>query len=64
MRTELEGRPHHTPVLRKAGAGLVLVVAAVIVIKLVIGLVTAVFFTVVIAAVVVAILWALKTLIW
>ena len=64
MRTELEGRPHHTPVLRRAAAGAVLVIAAVIAIKLVIGLVTAVLWTVVVAAVVIAVLWALKTLIW
>lgn len=64
MRTELEGRPAHTPVLRKAAAGVVLIVAVVIAIKLVIGLVTAVLWTVVAAAVVIAVLWALKTLVW
>jgi hypothetical protein len=64
MRTEIEGRPHHTPVLRKAAAGVVLILAVVIAIKLVVGLVTAVFWTVVAAAVVVAVLWALKTLVW
>jgi hypothetical protein len=64
MRTELEGRRAHTPVLRKAAAGAVLVVAVVIAIKLVVGLVTAVLWTVVAAAVVIAVLWALKTLVW
>ena len=64
MRNEIEGRPAHTPVLRKAAAGVVLIVAAVIAIKLVLGLVTAVLWTVVAAAVIVAILWAIKTLAW
>jgi hypothetical protein len=64
MSTELEGRTRHTPVLRKAGAGLVLIVAAAIVLKLVIGFVIAIFWTVVVIAVVAAVLWALKTLVW
>lgn len=64
MKTELEGRPAHTPVVRKAVAGIVLVVAAALAIKIAIGLVTAVFWTVLIVAVVLAVLWALKTLVW
>jgi hypothetical protein len=64
MKTELEGRPHHTPIVRKAAAGLVLVVAAALAIKIVIGLVAAVFWTVLIVAVVIAVLWAVKTLVW
>jgi hypothetical protein len=51
-------------VLRKAAAGIVLIVATVIALKLVIGFVTAILWTVVTVAVVVAILWALKTLVW
>ncbi len=64
MRTELEGRPHHVPILRKAAAGVVLIVAAVIALKLVIGFVTAILWVVVAVAVVVAVLWAVKTLVW
>jgi hypothetical protein len=64
MQTEVEARPHHTPVLRKAFAGLVLVIAAALVLKLVVGFVIAIFWTVVVVALVVAILWALKTLVW
>ena len=64
MRTEVEARPHHTPILRRAIAGVVLVVVAALAIKLVIGFVMAIFWTIVAVAAVVAVLWALKTLIW
>ena len=64
MRTELEARPSHTPVLRRALAGVVLIVVAALVVKLVIGFVMAIFWTIVIVAAVLAVLWALKTLIW
>lgn len=64
MSTNLEKRPRHTPVLRKAGAGLVLVIAAAIILKLAIGFVIAIFWTVVVVALVVAVLWALKTIVW
>lgn len=64
MSTELEGRPHHVPVARKAAAGIVLIIAAAIALKLVIGFVTAILWTVVAVAVVVAILWAVKTIVW
>jgi hypothetical protein len=64
QRTELEQTQHHTPILRKALAGVVLVVAVALVIKLALGFVMAIFWTIVAVAVVIAILWALKTLIW
>jgi hypothetical protein len=65
MQTEVEAaRPRHTPVLRKAVAGVVLIVAVALVLKLVIGFVIAIFWTVAIIALVVAILWAIKTLVW
>jgi hypothetical protein len=65
MRTEeVEARPHRTPILRKAVAGLVLVVVAALAIKLVIGFVMAIFWTIVVIAAVLAVLWALKTLVW
>jgi len=50
--------------MRKALAGLVLIVAGALAIQLVVGLVKAVLFTVVVIAVAIAILWALKTLVW
>jgi hypothetical protein len=64
MQTEVEARPHHTPVLRKAFAGVVLVIVAALALKLVIGFVVAIFWTVAVIAVVLAVLWALKTLVW
>lgn len=64
MRAELEGRRSRPPVLRRVFAGLVLIAAAALIIHLAVGLVVAVFWTVVVVAAVVAVLWALKTLIW
>jgi hypothetical protein len=64
MRTEVEARPHHTPVLRKALAGVVVILVAALAIKIAIGFVMAIFWTIVAVAAVVAVLWALKTLIW
>jgi len=65
METDVEAHRGHKPsVLRKAGAGLVMVVVAALVLKLVIGFVIAIFWTVAIVAAVLAILWALKTLVW
>jgi hypothetical protein len=45
-------------------AGLVLIIAAVLAVKLAIGLVAAAFWTIVTVAVVVAVLWAIKQLVW
>ena len=64
MQTQIEHRPARPPVLRRAFAGLVLIVAAALAFKLALGFVMAIFWTVVTVAVVVAILWAIKTLIW
>ena len=64
MNNEIEATRTRTPVGRKVMAGAVLVIAAVVIVKIAIGLVTAVFWTVVVVAVVAAVLWALKTLIW
>jgi hypothetical protein len=64
MRSQLETPPARTPVLRKAAAGLVLIAAVALVIHLVIGLVMAIFWVAVALAAVVAVLWALKTLVW
>lgn len=64
MDTQVEAHKGRTPVVRKAFAGLVLIVAAALAIKIVIGFVMAIFWTVVVVAVVLAILWAVKTLVW
>lgn len=64
MQTQLEAHRSRPPILRRAFAGLVLIVAAALAVKILIGFVTAIFWTIVTVAVVVAILWALKTLIW
>ena len=64
MQTELEPQRERTPIVRKAVAGLILIAAAALAIQLVVGLVKAVLFTVVIIAVAIAVLWALKTLVW
>jgi len=64
MRSELEVPRSRTPVLRRVFAGVVLIVAAAIALKIVVGLVVAAFWTIVAVAVVIAILWALKTIFW
>ncbi|HLH66935.1 MAG TPA: hypothetical protein VKV27_14655 [Solirubrobacteraceae bacterium] len=62
MRAEIEPHRSRPPILRRIGAGLVLIAAAALVIHLAIGLVMAVFWVVVVLAAIVAVLWALNTL--
>jgi UPF0716 family protein affecting phage T7 exclusion len=65
MQSQVEAHRSRTPaVVRKAAAGLVLIVAAVLAIKLIIGFVTWLFGTIVVIAVIAAVLWAVKTLVW
>ncbi len=68
MHSEVEAKSVHHPAvrnaLRKVFAGVVLVVAVALAIKIVLGLIMTVFFVVAAVAIVVGILWALKTLIW
>jgi hypothetical protein len=64
MDSQIEPSRSRTPVVRKAAAGVVLVVVAALAIKIVIGFVTAIFWTVVVIAAVLAVLWAVKTLVW
>jgi hypothetical protein len=64
MESQVEHRRSHTPIVRKAFAGLVLVVVAALAVKIVIGFVMAIFWTVVVIAAVLAVLWALKTIVW
>jgi hypothetical protein len=58
--------PHRArpPILRKAAAGLVLFIAAALLISLVVAFVKAIFVTVLVVVGVVAVLWALKTIFW
>jgi hypothetical protein len=64
MHSDIEATRSRPPIVRKAVAGLVLVVAAAVLIKVIIGIVTAVFWTIVVVAAVLAVLWALKTIVW
>jgi hypothetical protein len=65
MRSDLEAtQPSRPPVLRRAFAGLVLIVVAALAVKVVIGLVMSVFWIVIGLAAVIAVLWALKTIAW
>ncbi|HYB27432.1 MAG TPA: hypothetical protein VEF89_12505 [Solirubrobacteraceae bacterium] len=65
MQSEVETHRSRTPaVARKAAAGLVLLVVAALALKIIIGFVTAIFWTVVVIAAVLAVLWAVKTLVW
>ena len=60
----MEAHPSHTPVLRKALAGVVVMLVAALAVKIAIGFVMAIFWTIVAVAAVLAVIWALKTLIW
>jgi hypothetical protein len=62
MRTDVEAAQARPPVLRRAFAGLVLIIAAALAVKIVIGFVMAIFWTVVAVAAVIAVIWALKTI--
>jgi hypothetical protein len=64
MSTEIEGHRARPPIVRKAAAGVILILAAALAIKLVIGFVMAIFWVVVVVAIAGAVLWALKTLVW
>ena len=62
MDSQIEASRSKPPVLRRAVAGVVLVVAAALIIKFAIGFVMAIFWTVVVIAAIIAVLWALKTI--
>jgi hypothetical protein len=62
MDYQVEPTRSKPPVLKRAAAGLVLIVAAALAIHFIIGLIMTVFWIVAIAAVVVAVIWALKTI--
>jgi hypothetical protein len=62
MSTDLEASKAKPPILKRALAGVVLVVIAAIAVKIIIGLVMSVFWIVIGVAVVLAVLWAINTL--
>jgi hypothetical protein len=62
MRTELEAKPHRTPIVKRAAAGLVLIAGVALAIHFIIGLIMTIFWVVVAVAAVVAVLWAIKTI--
>jgi protein-S-isoprenylcysteine O-methyltransferase Ste14 len=59
---QLENRPHRTPVLRKVGAGLILLAIAALAIQFVIHLIVGVIIVCVVVIAAVAVLWALSTI--
>ena len=61
MAKELEASRQRSPVVKKAAAGILLVVIAGLAIKAVIGTIISI---IVIVAVAAAVLWALKTIVW
>jgi hypothetical protein len=64
MQRELETNQSRTPILRKAVAGVVLIVGVALALKIVVGFLLSIVWIVAGIAVVVAVLWALKTLLW
>lgn len=64
MHTEFEAEPKGPSLLRRALAVIVLIAVAALAIHIVVGLVMAVFWFAVVIAAALAVLWALKTLVW
>ncbi|MFZ0090064.1 MAG: hypothetical protein WAL63_11180 [Solirubrobacteraceae bacterium] len=62
MQSQVERSRSRPPVLRRVGAGLVLLVAAALVIHFALGLIMTVFWIVVVVAAIAAVVWALKTI--
>jgi hypothetical protein len=64
MQTDVEASRSRPPVLKRMTAGLVLVAAVALVVWIAIGVIKTIFFIAAALAVVVAVLWALKTIVW
>jgi hypothetical protein len=64
MASNIERSRSRPPILKKAAAGIVLVIVAALVLKLLIGFVIAIFWVAVVVAVIAAVLWAVKTIVW
>jgi hypothetical protein len=64
MARDIERSKSRPPIVRKAAAGLVLIVVAALAIHVIIGVAVAIFWVAVVVAAIVAVLWALKTIVW
>jgi hypothetical protein len=64
MARDIERSKSRPPIVRKAAAGLVLIVVAALAIHVIIGVAVAIFWVAVVIAAIVAVLWALKTIVW
>ena len=64
MQTEIEASRSRPPILKKAFAGVVLIAAAVLALKIIVGFIMGIFWVVVGIAVLIAVLWAIKTIAW
>ena len=62
MNHDLEATRSRPPILRRAGAGLILIAVAALAIHFVIGLLMTIFWVVVAIAAVVAVVWALRNI--
>lgn len=62
MSANLERSRSRPPVLKRVGAGVVLVAAVALAVHFVIGLIMTVFWIIVAVAAIAAVLWALKTI--
>jgi hypothetical protein len=59
---QIQNRPHHSPVLRKVGAGLIVLAVAALAIQLVIHLIVGVIIVCAVVVAIVAVLWALNNI--
>lgn len=60
----VEQKRSRPPILRRVAAGLVLVAVAALIVHFVIGLLMTVVYVALIVGVVLAVVWALKTIVW
>lgn len=64
MNTDVEASRARTPIRQKLTAGAILIVAAGLAIWIFIGIIKTIFFIALGVAIVIAVLWALKTIVW
>jgi hypothetical protein len=62
MNYQVEPSRSRPPILKRAGAGLILLVAAALAVHFIIGLIMTVFWIIVAVAAVAAVIWAVKTI--
>jgi hypothetical protein len=63
MRTDIEESRSRPPIVKRAAAGAVLIIAAALAIHILFNLIMTVFWVILGVAVVVAVLWALRTIV-